>query len=223
MELKQAQRITDNSLALIDAYMESHSDTEPDYLARINREAHVRLLNPRMISGHFQGRILKMLVRMIRPKHVLEIGTFAGYSALCLAEGLPEDGHVHTIEIDDELECFIRDQLAQSPLSERITLHIGDALDIIPHMNQSFDLVFIDADKRLYREYYELVLTQMPAGGFILADNTLWDGKVLQEKPVSNDFQTIAIKAFNDFVATDTRVEKVILPLRDGLTLMMKK
>ena len=160
---------------------------------------------------------------MIQPQRVLEIGTFVGYSALCMAEGLPTGGHVDTIEIDDELEEFIREQLAKSPFEERITLHIGDALQVIPQLDTTFDLVFIDADKRLYRDYYELVLPRLKSGGFILADNTLWDGKVLIDKPESNDYQTIAIKAFNDFIATDNRIEKVILPLRDGLTLIMKK
>ena len=223
MDLKQAKKVTDDANQLIDAYMAAHSDAEPEYLALVNRAAHVHTINPRMLSGHFQGRILKMLVRMIQPQRVLEIGTFVGYSALCMAEGLLEGGHVDTIEIDDELEEFIREQLAKSPFEERITLHIGDALEVIPQLDTTFDLVFIDADKRLYRDYYELVLPRLKSGGFILADNTLWDGKVLIDKPESNDYQTIAIKAFNDFIATDNRIEKVILPLRDGLTLIMKK
>lgn len=223
MDLKQAKKVTDDANQLIDAYMAAHSDAEPEYLALVNRAAHVHTINPRMLSGHFQGRILKMLVRMIQPQRVLEIGTFVGYSALCMAEGLPKGGHVDTIEIDDELEEFIREQLAKSPFEERITLHIGDALEVIPQLDTTFDLVFIDADKRLYRDYYELVLPRLKSGGFILADNTLWDGKVLIDKPESNDYQTIAIKAFNDFIATDNRIEKVILPLRDGLTLIMKK
>ena len=223
MDLKQAKKVTDDANQLIDAYMAAHSDAEPDYLALVNRAAHVHTINPRMLSGHFQGRILKMLVRMIQPQRVLEIGTFVGYSALCMAEGLPEGGHVDTIEIDDELEEFIREQLEKSPFEERITLHIGDAVQVIPQLDTTFDLVFIDADKRLYRDYYELVLPRLKSGGFILADNTLWDGKVLIDKPESNDYQTIAIKAFNDFIATDNRIEKVILPLRDGLTLIMKK
>ena len=223
MDLKQAKKVTDDANQLIDAYMAAHSDAEPEYLALVSRAAHVHTINPRMLSGHFQGRILKMLVRMIQPQRVLEIGTFVGYSALCMAEGLPEGGHVDTIEIDEELEEFIREQLAKSPFEERITLHIGDAVQVIPQLDTTFDLVFIDADKRLYRDYYELVLPRLKSGGFILADNTLWDGKVLIDKPESNDYQTIAIKAFNDFIATDNRIEKVILPLRDGLTLIMKK
>lgn len=222
MQLKQATQFDDYN-ALIDAYMAAHSDAEPAWLAAIARETHVRTINPRMLSGHFAGRILKMLVRMVRPQRVLEIGTFTGYSALCLAEGLPADGHVDTIEIDDELEDFIRENIRQSPYVERITLHVGDALSIIPQLDGMFDFVFIDADKRAYRDYYELVLPKVPSGGFILADNTLWDGKVLLPNPPTGDHQTIEIKKFNDFVAQDERVEKVILPLRDGLTLMMKK
>ncbi|HPW90175.1 MAG TPA: O-methyltransferase [Paludibacteraceae bacterium] len=223
MDLKQGKKLTADVNQQIDEYMAAHSDIEPDYLAMLNREAHLHTLNPRMLSGHFQGRILKMLVCMIQPQRVLEIGTFVGYSALCIAEGLPDGGHIDTIEIDDELEEFIREQLAKTPFEERITLHIGDALQVIPQLDTTFDLVFIDADKRLYRDYYELVLPRLKSGGFILADNTLWDGKVLIDKPESNDYQTIAIKAFNDFIATDNRIEKVILPLRDGLTLIMKK
>lgn len=222
MQLKQATQFDDYN-ALIDAYMAAHSDAEPAWLATIARETHVRTINPRMLSGHFAGRILKMLVRMVRPQRVLEIGTFTGYSALCLAEGLPADGHVDTIEIDDELEDFIRENIRQSPYAERITLHVGDALSLIPQLDGMFDFVFIDADKRAYCDYYELVLPKVPSGGFILADNTLWDGKVLLPNPPTGDHQTIEIKKFNDFVAQDERVEKVILPLRDGLTLMMKK
>ena len=222
MQLKQATQFDDHDV-LIDAYMATHSDAEPDWLAAIARETHVRTINPRMLSGHFAGRILKMLVRMARPQRVLEIGTFTGYSALCLAEGLPDGGHVDTIEIDDELEDFIRENFRQSPYNERVTLHIGDALTLIPQLEGTFDFVFIDADKRAYRDYYELVLPKVSSGGFIVADNTLWDGKVLLPNPPTGDHQTIEIKKFNDFVAQDERVEKVILPLRDGLTLMMKK
>ncbi len=222
MQLKQATQFDDYN-TLIDNYMASHSDVEPDFLAALDRETHVRTINPRMLSGHFAGRILKMLVRMARPQRVLEIGTFTGYSALCLAEGLPENGHVDTIEIDDEMEDFIRQNFEKSPYNERVTLHVGDAKTIVPQLEGMFDFVFIDADKREYRNYFELVLPKVPKGGFILADNTLWDGKVLIENPPSGDHQTIEIKKFNDFIAHDERIEKVILPLRDGLTLMMKK
>ena len=221
MQLKQATQFDDHDV-LIDAYMATHSDAEPDWLAAIARETHVRTINPRMLSGHFAGRILKMLVRMARPQRVLEIGTFTGYSALCLAEGLPDGGHVDTIEIDDELEDFIRENFRQSPYNERITLHIGDALTLIPQLEGTFDFVFIDADKRAYRDYYELVLPKVPSGGFIVADNTLWDGKVV-EWGKKLDAQTAGILQFNDMVAADERVEKVIVPIRDGLTIIHKK
>lgn len=192
-------------------------------MAAVARETHLQTINPRMMSGHFQGCILKMLVRMAQPMRLLEIGTFTGYSALCMAEGLPIGGHIDTIEIDDELEAFIRQNFAQSPYNESITLHIGDARQVVPQIDGTFDFVFIDADKREYRDYYELVLPRVRCGGFILADNTLWDGKVLIENPPSGDHQTIAVKQFNDFIAADPRIEKVILPLRDGLTLIRKK
>lgn len=222
MQLKQAAKFDDYN-ALIDDYMARHSDAEPDSLAAVGRETHLQTINPRMMSGHFQGRILKMLVRMARPLRVLEIGTFTGYSALCMAEGLPCGGRIDTVEIDDELEDFIRRNFSESPYNGSITLHIGDARQVVPRLDGAFDFVFIDADKREYGDYYELVLPRVRRGGFILADNTLWDGKVLDENPPSGDHQTIAIKRFNDLVARDGRVEKVILPLRDGLTVMMKK
>lgn len=206
----------------IEDYILSHSDVEPKYLAKVNRATHVRLINPRMCSGHLQGRVLSMLCHMIQPKCILELGTFTGYSALCMAEALTEDGVLHTIECDDELEDFILQNFAGSEHGHKIKLHIGDALAEIEKLDETFDLVFIDADKREYLAYYEAVLPKLRSGGFILADNTLWDGKVL--KPVdSNDKQTIEIMRFNDFVATDLRVEKVMLPLRDGLTLIRKK
>jgi len=203
-------------------YILSHSDVEPVYLAKVNRETHVKLINPRMCSGHLQGRVLSMFCHMIQPKCILELGTFTGYSALCLAEALVDDGVLHTIECDDELEDFIRQNFAGSEHGHKIQLHIGDALAEIEKLNETFDLVFIDADKREYLAYYEAVLPKLKSGGFIFADNTLWDGKVLKSAD-PNDKQTIEIMHFNDFVATDVRVEKVILPLRDGLTLIRKK
>lgn len=222
MQLKQATKFDDYN-ALLDDYMVHHSDAEPDFLAAVARETHLQTINPRMMSGHFQGRILKMLVRMAQPMRLLEIGTFTGYSALCMAEGLPAGGHIDTVEINDELEAFIRKNFTESPYNESITLHIGDARQVVPQIEGTFDFVFIDADKREYRDYYELVLPRVRCGGFILADNTLWDGKVLIENPPSGDHQTIAVKQFNDFIAADPRIEKVILPLRDGLTLIRKK
>jgi len=206
----------------IDDYILLHSDMEPEYLAKVNRATHVKVINPRMCSGHLQGRVLSMLCHMIQPKCILELGTFTGYSALCMAEALPNDGVLHTIECDDELEDFIRQNFDGSEYGHKIKLHIGEALQVINSLDETFDLVFIDADKREYMSYYEAVLPKLKVGGFIFADNTLWDGKVL-ETVDSNDKQTIEIMHFNDFVATDKRVEKVILPLRDGLTLIRKK
>ena len=206
----------------LEQYILSHSDEEPDYLKKVNRATHLRMINPRMLSGHFQGRVLTMFCRMIQPKRVLELGTFTGYSALCMAEALTEDGFLHTIECDDELEDFILQNFADSEHGHKIKLHIGNALTEIMKLDETFDLIFIDADKREYIAYYEAVLPKLRSGGFILADNTLWDGKVL--KPVEpNDKQTIEIMYFNDFVAADLRVEKVMLPLRDGLTVIRKK
>jgi len=206
----------------LDEYISKHSDAEPEYLAKINRATHVKLINPRMCSGHLQGRVLSMFCHMIQPNRILELGTFTGYSALCMAEALPEGGVLHTIECDDELEDFILQNFAGSEYADKIQLHVGDALTEIEKLNETFDLVFIDADKREYLDYYEAVLPKLRCGGYILADNTLWDGKVLKAVE-PNDKQTIEIMRFNDFVATDPRVEKVILPLRDGLTLIRKK
>lgn len=206
----------------IDEYIELHSESEPTYLEQINRATHLKLINPRMLSGHLQGRVLSMLSKMIRPGKILELGTFTGYSALCLAEGLLPDGILHTIECDDELEDFIHSNLALSNYGHKIKLHIGDALEIIDTLNETFDLVFIDADKREYTAYYEAILPKLRSGGFILADNTLWDGKVIQ-KTIPNDRQTIEIMKFNDYIAGDVRIEKVMLPLRDGLTIIRKK
>lgn len=206
----------------IDEYITQHSDAEPAYLSKINRNTHLKIINPRMLSGHLQGRVLAMFCQMIQPGRVLELGTFTGYSALCMAEALPDNGVLHTIECDDELEDFILENFAGSVHGKKIRLHIGDALTVIGQLDETFDLVFIDADKREYLAYYEAVLPKLNTGGFILADNTLWDGKVVQ-KVVPNDHQTIEIMKFNDFVAADTRVEKVMLPLRDGLTIIRKK
>lgn len=205
----------------LDDYLAVHSDPEPDYLAIINRKTHLKVLNPRMLSGHLQGRVLAMLSKMIQPTRILEIGTFTGYSALCLAEGLTENGVLHTLEADDELEEMIHANIALSPFADKIRVHIGDAMELIPTLNELFDLVFIDADKREYCDYLEFVLPNLRKGGFILADNTLWDGKVLSDKD-TNDEQTESIKIFNQQLAKDTRVQKVILPLRDGLTLIRK-
>lgn len=207
----------------LEEYILSHIDAEGDTLARLNRETHLFHLRPRMCSGHLQGRLLKMFVRMINPHNILELGTFTGYSALCLAEGLiAPDGELHTIEIDDELEDFIRNHFEASPFAERINLHIGDAREILPSLGKTFDLVFMDANKREYCEYYDLVFPMLSPGGFIIADNTLWDGKVV-DWGKKLDAQTEGILKFNDYIAQDERVEKVIIPLRDGLTIIYKK
>lgn len=206
----------------LDQYILEHIDEESDYLKALYRNTHVKLLRPRMASGHLQGRMLKMFVRMIRPKQILEIGTYSGYSALCLAEGLEDGGMLHTFEINDEQEDFTRPWLENSAYADKIKFYIGDALQLVPQMDIQFDLAFVDGDKRKYIEYYEMVLKKLSPGGYIIADNTLWDGHVLEE-PHSNDYQTIGIKKFNDLIANDERVEKVILPLRDGLTIIRKK
>ena len=204
-------------------YILNHIDAEPEHLYRLERDTHLRLLYSRMCSGHLQGRLLKMLVRMAKPERILELGTFSGYSAQCLAEGLlSDDAQVHTIEIEDELEDFLRQHFADSPVGHRIHLHIGDARQILPQLNLMFDLVFIDANKRHYPQYYELVLPWLTPGGFIIADNTLWDGKVA-EPHTKIDPQTEGILSFNQMVAADPRVEKVIIPVRDGLTIIYKK
>ena len=206
----------------IESYILSHSDLVCLLLAALNRDANVNLLRPRMLSGHLQGRILKMFCRMLKPKRVLEIGTYTGYATLCMAEALEKDAEIHTLEINDEMEDFIRKYVSQSPDKDKIKLYFGDAMEIIPALDESFDLVFIDADKRLYSDYYDLIFDKLPAGALILADNTLWDGKVLEPLHPA-DKQTAGILAFNDKIKADQRVEKVILPLRDGLTMIWKK
>lgn len=205
----------------LENYILAHIDPEPPHLAKLNRDTHVQLLWANMCSGHLQGRLLKMLVRMIRPRRILELGTFTGYSALCLAEGAPDDAHIHTVEINDELADFITERLDASPWADRIHLHIGDAADIIPSIPDMWDLVFIDANKRTYIEYYDLIMPRLRPGGFIIADNTLWYGKVA-DPDANHDAQTLGILRFNDHIAADTRVEKVILPIRDGLTIIHK-
>lgn len=203
-------------------YIDRHIDSEPDHLRRLERATNIHLINGRMCSGHLQGRLLKMLTEMIRPKRVLELGTFSGYSALCIAEGLNEDAILDTVEADDELEDFIREALADSPHGRKVNLHIGDALDFLSHCPaDAYDMVFMDADKRQYPAYYEELKRIVCKGGYILADNTLWDGHVVEPDHCS-DPQTAAIIRFNDMVASDPEVEKVIIPLRDGLTLIRK-
>lgn len=207
----------------IESYILNHIDEEGEFLAKLNRDAHVKLLRPRMLSGHLQGRLLKIFCRMMRPRRVLEIGTYTGYATFCMAEGLDEDALIHTIEKDDEMEPFFSSYLEQSPDKAKIVAHWGDAKEILPILNETFDLVFIDADKREYCIYYDLVFPYVRPGGVILADNTLWSGKVMNEEIEPSDRQTQGILAFNDKIKADTRVEKVILPLRDGLTIIYKK
>lgn len=206
----------------IEEYIEQHSSKENAVLAKINRMTHLNVLNPHMLSGQVQGRFLSLISQMIHPCHILELGTYTGYSALCLAEGLDTDGRVVTLEKNDELEETIRQNLAMSPLGKQIELHIGDCKEIIPTLHDSFDLVFIDADKREYSTYLDLVFDKVRAGGWILADNTLWDGHVI-DAAYDKDKQTQGLRLFNDRVAQDERLETVILPLRDGLTIMRKK
>ena len=211
-----------NKALTVDDYILSHSDPQPDYLYRLWRATNVEMLHGRMASGHLQGRLLKMLVQMIRPQRILEIGTFSGYSALCLAEGLGEGGLVYTFEINDEIEDFARSWIDRSSLADKIRFVIGDALCEVPKLGINFDMAFIDGDKRTYVETYEMVLATLKSGGFIVADNTLWDGHVV-DAAYDHDPQTLGIRRFNDHVLHDDRVEQVILPLRDGLTLIRKK
>lgn len=209
----------------LEEYIEQHTSPESEVLAAINRDTNIHVLNPHMLSGQVQGRVLSFLSQMIRPKRILELGTFTGYSALCLAEGLPNDGELITIEHNDELEDTIRHNLALSPLGNKIHLIIGDAKEVLNSLNikhSTFNLIFIDADKREYAEYLDLVYPLVVPGGWILADNTLWDGHII-DPAYDRDKQTLGLRAFNDRIASDPRVEQVILPLRDGLTLIHKK
>ncbi len=207
----------------LEEYISVHSTPENEVLQAITRDTYVHVLNPHMLSGHVQGRVLSMISYMIRPKRILELGTFTGYSALCLAEGLAEGGKLVTIEHNDELEETIRRNFARSPLGEKIDLLIGDAKELLhrPSVVDTYDLVFIDADKREYCAYQDLVYPLVPVGGFILADNTLWDGHII-DPAYDKDKQTLGLRAFNDKLKEDNRFEQVILPLRDGLTLIRK-
>ena len=205
----------------LDEYIAQHIEPEPEYLYRLWRATNIHMLHGRMASGHLQGRLLKMLVRMIRPQNILEVGTFSGYSALCMAEGLDDGGMVYTFEINDEQEDFTRPWIEGSPFADRIRFIIGDANIEAPKLGITFDMAFIDGDKRTYRDTYEMALTLLRPGGFILADNTLWDGHVA-DHAYDRDPQTRGIETFNDYLMHDKRVEQVILPLRDGLTLIRK-
>ncbi|MCI1282943.1 MAG: O-methyltransferase [Prevotella sp.] len=206
----------------IDDYILHHIDPEGDYLYRLWRATNIHTIHGRMASGHLQGRLLKMMVEMIRPRNILEVGTFSGYSALCMAEGLEEGGKVWTYEINDEMEEFTRPWIENSPVADKINFIIGDANELAPKLGIAFDMVFMDGDKRTYKETYEMALSILRPGGFILADNTLWDGHVI-DPSYEKDHQTKGIEDFNDYVAKDSRVEEVIIPLRDGLSVIRKK
>lgn len=205
----------------LESYILSHIDPEGDYLHRLYRATNIHTIHGRMASGHLQGRLLKMLVTMIRPRNILEVGTFSGYSAICMAEGLEEGGKVWTFEINDEQEDFTRPWIKGSPVSDKIKFIIGDAITMAPSLGVVFDMAFVDGDKRTYVETYEMTMSVLRRGGYIIADNTLWDGHVT-DHAYDRDSQTAGIRRFNDHVAADPRVEKVILPLRDGLTIIRK-
>ncbi|MBN2597551.1 MAG: O-methyltransferase [Marinifilaceae bacterium] len=206
----------------LEDYILQHTETEDLVLKDLSRETHVKMLRPRMLSGHLQGKFLKMTCQMIRPLRILEIGTYTGYSAISMAMGTSDDCIIHTIDCNDELEQFTRKYIKRSGFEDRIQLHIGDALEMIPKLDENFDLIFIDADKRQYIEYFEAVFPKLNKGGFILADDVLWDGKVIEEVE-NNDQQTQGIINFNQFIQEDPRVENLILPMRHGLMMIRKK
>lgn len=206
----------------LEDYILGHIDPEGEYLHQLWRATQMKLSYGQMASGHLQGRLLKMLVHMINPQRILELGTFSGYSALSMAEALEDGAEIHTFEVFDEIEDFTRPWFENSPYADKIHLHIGDAIDLVPQMDMQWDMAFIDADKREYVQYYEMVLPRMKRGGFILADNTLWYGRITEDAK-EGDLQTKGLQQFNDMVAKDNRVEKVILPLRDGLTIIRVK
>ncbi len=201
-------------------YLASHCDAESDLLKAIDRETHLKVPMPRMISGHYQGRVLSMLSKMIHPERILEVGTYTGYATLCLAEGLTDNGIIHTIDINAELEDMVRENFRKSPFNDKIIYHLGDARRIIPELKEVFDLVFIDADKKNNETYYQVLMDKLRPAGIIIVDNVLWSGKVFEEK---NDQNTAIIAKFNQMVSNDDRVEKLILPIRDGLFVIRKK
>jgi caffeoyl-CoA O-methyltransferase len=205
----------------LDQYVCAHSENEPEILADLNRRTHVSVIQPRMLSGHYQGRVLSMLSHMIQPEKVLEIGTYTGYSALCLAEGLKEKGHLTTIDVNEELEDFVASYIEKAGMGDRITQLIGDAIDIIPTLDEQFDIVFIDADKKNYCNYYDLVFDKVKSGGYIIADNVLWSGKVLEDYD-SLDRETKILMDYNRKIHEDQRVQEVLLPIRDGIMIARK-
>jgi caffeoyl-CoA O-methyltransferase len=205
---------------ILDQYACEHTSKESELLQQINRETHLEVLQPRMLSGHFQGRVLSMFSKMIKPNRILEIGTYTGYSALCLAEGLTAEGKLVTIDINEELENRVRGYFNGSEFSNKITYLVGDAIELIPTINEKWDIVFIDADKLNYLNYYQLVFDSVKVGGYIIADNVLWSGKVID--PTKQDRETNLLREYNQFVHNDSRVEEVLFPIRDGLMVARK-
>lgn len=207
----------------IDNYVEEHSENEPELLQQLNRETNQKILQPRMLSGHYQGRVLSMVSKLMSPENILEIGTYTGYSALCLAEGIQKHGELHTIDINEELYDFQRRYFNKSDYGNQIIQHLGNALDIVPNLDKTFDLVFIDADKENYTNYFNIIIDKLNTGGIILSDNVLWSGKVLDTIFKKEDTSTPALIAYNKLLKDDKRVDTVVLPIRDGLTISRKK
>lgn len=207
----------------LDNYVVAHSQDEPELLKQLNRETYQKILQPRMLSGHFQGRVLSMISKLVKPKNILEIGTYTGYSAICLAEGMQSSGELHTIDINEELYDFQRKYFDKSGYGEQIIQHVGNALDIIPKLDMVFDLVFIDADKENYANYFHAIIDKLNTGAIILSDNVLWSGKVLETKFKKEDTSTPALIEYNKLLKEDLRVETLMLPIRDGLTICRKK
>ncbi len=206
----------------LDEYAVNHTQAEPELLSRLSRETHQKVLQPRMLSGHYQGRLLSMLSKIIKPKTILEVGTYTGYSALCLAEGLQQDGELHTIDINEELVDLQKKYFELSEFKDQIQAHLGNALTIIPRLNLKFDLVFIDADKPNYPEYFDLIINKINSGGILLTDNVLWSGKVIEEIK-EDDESTKALVIYNKMIAEDARLETILLPIRDGLSITRVK
>ena len=203
-------------------YAEQHTEAEPQLLYQLNRKTNIEVINPRMIAGHFQGRLLSMLIHMIKPKTILEVGTYTGYSAICFAEGLAENGEIHTIDNNEELEPIQMAFFEKAGILDKVKRYVGDALEIIPEINHEFDVVFLDDDKANYCNYFEMVLPKLKTGGYLLADNVLWSGKILEENPKKEDIDTIGLKRFNKMVQDDPRVQNILLPIRDGLMVCRK-
>ena len=206
----------------LDDYVVKHSEDEPELLRQLTRETYQKILQPRMLSGHYQGRLLSMISKLVNPKNILEIGTYTGYSALCLAEGMQKDGELHTIDINEELIDFQRKYFDKSDYGNQIHQHLGNALDIIPKLDKTFDLVFIDADKPNYVNYFHTIIDKLNVGGIILSDNVLWSGKVLATTFKKEDTSTPTLIEYNKLLKNDDRIETVLLPIRDGLTISRK-